>query len=185
MKTTMNAALAIMLPLMAGCRSYDTNVVRSGLFKDDLNEMFKAYDKIKEGVTTRSELKELGFDLNYPNVRHVQGTEAMKVMLGENYFQAAYNVQSKIEDFVKYLNDYSMVVIPYKNLLKVEDRFYFSTRTENLTGPDAELYLVFKGDMVIYRAKNYREVEEKRSNHAFLQGIFPWLKLIREAKSVI
>jgi len=186
MNKMMVAVVGLLAGVMTGCKSYDMTVVKTGLFQNNLQAMFKSYDEIRPGVTTRGELQDkLGFNLRAPNVREIQAKDAMKLMLGENYFQVAYNIQSKIEDFVMYLNEYSMYVVPYKELLKVEDRFYVSTRKETLTGPDAEFYFVFKGDVLIYRAKNFRQVQEDRKHTAFLQGLFPWLKIVKDVKGIV
>lgn len=183
-KSVVAVGLCFTLLMIFGCKAYDYKDINTGLFANDQVAMVKAYDRIQPGVTTRADLEKLGFQLNAPNVDHVPGPAALRLMLGDNYFQAAFRQMEKIDSFLKDLNEYSMVVVPHKNLVEVSDYIYLSERNEKLTGSDANIYLVFKGDTLIYRARSYKEISEVGRNKAFLQGLFPWLKAVKTVKNV-
>ena len=168
--------------VLSGCRTYDYTLIKTGLFNNNLQAMMAAYQKIVPDLTTREELKNLGFNLDAPNVKRLDGPRAMKQLFGDNFFQNAFVTKSKLEEFLIELNYYEMVIVPYQDITQISDRFYISDKETYKKGDDLNIYIVFKDDKVVYRAKNYTEIKETRTSEAFLQGLldlfekFPLLK---------
>ena len=184
MRAVKMVVVFVVAMFLTGCKSYEYRKVQSGLFGNDAKRLMAAYESLKPGVATRADVAKLGF-FSALNVKHVPGNEALQQLLGQNYFQSGILRGGKVdEDLLKSLNDYEMLVVPYKDLVEEKSYFYFSTRDEKLTGKELNIYFVFKGDSLIYSARNYREVEEKRKNKAFMQGVFPWLKILDTVKDV-
>ena len=184
-RASVAAALFVLVIAVVGCSAHRYTNIQTGLFDNDFQKMMAAYDKVQPNITKLSDFKDLGFDFNKPNIQRISGHKALREMLGNDFFQSGFLSERKIEEITLLMNDYKMVVVPYQDLVEVRDYIYFSRRREELSGDDLKLTFVFKNDVIVYAARDYREVLEKRSDNAFMQGVFPWLKIGKDVKGFV
>ena len=167
--------LAILIPLSIGCTFTTSNVVKTGLFNNDLERLMAEFKKIEPDKTTRDDVIKAGFRLDAPNIESLDGPEAMKEIFTEQSFQAVLRDPEKLEAILKDLNRYHMVSIPYVDVTTDADRFYFSRKDTHTFGFKVTIKFIFKGDgsgrdVLIFRSKKYREINEHKTEYAFAQG---------------
>ncbi|OGY66827.1 MAG: hypothetical protein A3I24_04010 [Candidatus Harrisonbacteria bacterium RIFCSPLOWO2_02_FULL_41_13b] len=175
--------------MMTGCSVLDTKSVKPGLFGDDAVKMMAAFDTLEAGKTTNEQWMTTGFDLSKAkNFTVSPGPMALRKILGEEVFQSTYgwySAKGKVDELLADLAPYSMVEIPFKVTTKKESRFYISTKYEFTEGDGTVLTFVFKNGVLVYKAPSPQKFSEDHSNSAFAQGLFPWLKIVKDVKGVV
>lgn len=152
---------------------------KTGLFNDSLADMMIAYQKIQPDLTTRQDLNEIGFKIDKAsNIEQSVGPDAIRAMFGPNVFQSAGTDKTKIDEFMKSMNDYEMFTVPYRDVITTTDRFYWSRKDMIREGKDAAVIIVLKGEVVIFRGKRYLDIKEKVSDYAFGQGFIDLLERV-------
>jgi hypothetical protein len=177
MKWTRAAPLLFLV--LVGCVKTRIEEVKTGLFDDDPEKMMKAYEKVKVGETTQKQLEEIGFKLNAPNVDRRGGVDVMEALFQGQSFQGVvtdFVKCGKGNDLFQELNRYEMVRFPYKYIETKTDRIYFSNQETTVEGKDYLITIVLKDGLVVYAPPaRRREIKEKFSDGAFLEGIVEFL----------
>lgn len=174
--------------LDVGCQSSlvvrtKIDTVQTGLFGNNRAALIAAFEKIKEGETTRTELEAMGFSLSAPNVETVEGTEAIRAIFGD---EALRNLDlTKPAQYLQEYRMYRLVTIPYRDIKTRSDRIYLNKKDTFRKGWNSTLSIVLKGDLVVYRRERKVYVDTHEVDRAFLQGIVEvisdingWSKLI-------
>lgn len=175
--------------ISSGCQSSlvvrtKIDTVKTGLFGNERGALITAFEKIKEGKTTLSELEHSGFSLTAPNVETIEGTEAIRAIFGD---EALRNLDlAKPAQYLNEYREYKLVVIPYRDLKTRTDRIYVSKKDTYRKGWDTTLSIVLKGELVIYRRERKVYVDTHEVDRAFLQGFVDlfgglngWTKIIK------
>lgn len=165
-----------LLTMTVGCVSTRHEEEKTGLFNDDADQMMVAFDRVEQGKTTKDELGEIGFSSKAPNVKRLDGPDGMKAILGEQCFDTALRDKNNIQPLLEELSHYSMLIFPLKDVIKTEDRFYFSTKNTDTVGKDDEFVFIMKDGLVIYKAPKLSNIDKHESEHAFAEGLFAVLE---------
>ncbi len=166
---------------LAGCTLTTREQKLPKMFADNLATLTARYDQIAVGVTTWSAIERIGFSFRDSNAIIRPGAEAIKVVFGENAFQGSITSPEKIDALLREANPFKLVVIPHKDITVLSDRFYFSEKESFRTGHDVRFVLVFKDDLVVYKARESQFFDEYALRKAFGQGIVDLLTFTREA----
>ncbi len=165
---------------MCSCTVTQTDINKTGMFDDDINKLLVAYDKIRPGQKG-SEIQALGFNFEAKNVKQMPGPKAMVALFGPNVFQSALMDHSRLDKLLEELNHYKLVQIPFRDIVSIKDRFYFSRKESTRAGQDLVIRLVFRDDALVYRDKEYHKIDEKLSDYAFAEG---FLEIMQKLESV-
>src|SRR3989344_1654732 len=169
-------SLCIVL-LLVGCRSIDRKTTITGLFGDKLDVLLSAYSKIEAGVTTQEDLEKAGFNFLAPNVRNLMGSDALQYLFGPGFskLRETITVRQTKEDaeiFLSMIDAYRMYFIPFKDVTKTKDRFWWSTKEETQKGLQVEIVLLFnKNNVVVYKALSQQKLDVVKRTYGFLHGI--------------
>ncbi|MBI2025127.1 MAG: hypothetical protein HYT03_03525 [Candidatus Harrisonbacteria bacterium] len=163
-------ATPLILILLVGCTRTEHKERKTGLFDNDLTRFLEHFQKIENGKTNLNDLGVLGFDLRAHNIELIEGVDAFKTIYGPEAFR---NIDpSKMREMLADFNRYKLIRIPYRNIVTVEDRFYFSTKEEIKTGDDVNLSMVIMDNQtVIYHAVQHLKINEREVDYAFAQGL--------------
>ncbi|TSC89584.1 MAG: hypothetical protein G01um10143_74 [Parcubacteria group bacterium Gr01-1014_3] len=173
---------AMLIPLGIGCTITKTDVVKTGLFENDLEKISKAYEEIEKkpkGSVATKDLESAGWNFKSANVRRLSGRTAFRRIFGEGVFQGALaevtktgeEDKSKVDALLRDMNQYHAIFIPYKDVNTYVDRFYFSTKETAQNGDDLLILFMFKNDMLVYCDYEYVKIDSKQSEGAFAQGL--------------
>ena len=175
-------ALALLVSFGIGCTITKTDVVKTGLFENDLQKLSTAYEEIEKkpkGTVTSKDLATAGWDFKSANVRRLSGRTAFRRIFGDGVFQGALaevtksgeEDKSKVDALLKDMNQYHAIFIPYKDVKTYVDRFYFSTKETAQNGDDLLILFMFKNDLLVYCDYEYVKIDSKQSEGAFAQGL--------------
>lgn len=167
-------AVPLIFLLAIGCTITKEESIKTGLCKDDPDELLLKFNQIKNNETTRIGLAALGFkDLGKTkNVRVFVGAPAFTEIYGSEVFSRMDPVKLTSMEFLTELNRFTLFKIPYRYIVIEEDRFYFTTKETIRKGDDLSLSLVLRDDVVIYHAPKHVKIDEKTTDSAFMQGFF-------------
>jgi len=167
--------LAIIALSATGCHSslvirtkYER--VQTGLYGNDLTKLFTAYKEIMPGKTTREDLEKMGIKPGVDNIRFFGGFEAYRASFGETASRELTPI--KFGEYLKELERYTLITIPFKDMVRKSDRIYFSRKDIDTKGWDVTLPILLRDNVVIYRPEpnaEYRDTHE--IERAFAQGI--------------
>lgn len=182
----MNQSFGILMCFsFLGCTLTKYDSKKPKMFDENFEAMRQEYDEIKIGEATWGKLEASGFKFGDSNVRIVPGADAVRVIFGENVFQGVVRNPEQLDAFLKEFSGYRLVIIPHKDLTEHTDRFYFSTKETDIKGHDIKFLLIFKGETVVYKAKDVTFVDEYQMRSAFGQGILDLLGLVRDTAKPI
>jgi len=181
----MRVAFVCFVLLFAGCTITRTNNVTSGLFDDDPEVLLEKYKLIIPYQTSVSGLKEIGFDLNAPNVKQVPGAEAIKLIFGSNVFQGAVDSPEDIDKLLAELNQYNLIIFPHKDVAQYEDRFYFSRKETHEKGITVNIFIVLKNNQVVYCAKDIEKIDRHQAEKAFAEGVLKLLGKLSDGRDAV
>lgn len=176
--------LALVIPfLCVGCVSTTFNTVKTEIFENDLERLIAEFNKLEPDKTTRDDIIKAGFRPDAPNLDYLDGPEAMQTLFGEQAFQAALRDTEKLKAILKDMNRYHMIKIPYVDVTTDADRFYWSRKDTHTFGVKATITFIFEGDgtgkdVLIFRSKKYRKIDEKKTEYAFAQGFLDLVEKI-------
>lgn len=156
----------------AGCSSIRKKTSRdsvyTGLFGNRKEALTEAFARIEESKTTVEELRDIGFDLRAKNVSSFEGPRAF-----EKLFEGQ-QVHIDLRDPLGLLTEvkqYTLYLIPYKDIVTVSDRFYLNKQKTTVKGWDVTLYIITRDSVVIVarRRELYNDTESYKK--AFLRGV--------------
>ncbi len=181
----MRVALACLVLSLIGCTITRTNNVAMGLFNNDPKVMIEKYKLIVPYQTSANGLKEIGFDLDAPNVKQVPGAEAIKLIFGSNVFQGAVDSPEDIDKLLAELNQYNLIIFPHKDVNSYEDRFYFSRKETHEEGIMINVFIVLKNNQVVYCAKDIERIDRHQAEKAFAEGVIKLLSKASDSRKAI
>lgn len=156
-----NAVSLILIGAMAfwsgGCASARKKTthqkVVTGLYKNSLETLVSNFARIKERVTTRQELEEMGFTLKkVPNMSIFEGVPAFEELFGKEGLRNA-DLKQPLE-LLGELGLYTLYKIPYKDVTTTSDRIYMNRQKIEVKGPDMLFIIILRDGHVVYAKKN-------------------------------
>ncbi|OGY64507.1 MAG: hypothetical protein A3I24_04015 [Candidatus Harrisonbacteria bacterium RIFCSPLOWO2_02_FULL_41_13b] len=168
--------LSLFLLIPIGCVSRDFKSVKTGILNDDPNALLAVGSKIELGVTSRADLEAQGFNFSAPNVQFIKGKDAFRYLLSKKFFKTVrflggVLVEKPIDGVLESLENYQLYLILNKEVLKVKDKIYLSTKNEWLEMNELLFILMFKDDKVVYYGWGQSRVNRLATQYSFLGGI--------------
>lgn len=223
MNTLKKFALLCMVGLMfviSGCASVlkkqETTCVIAKVFDEKENErlgknfedgqaliqkFLERIDRVKIGVTTYADLKNIGLDPDAVNVSHYPGqtAAAYKWRLGSENLQLQFKNAKESNEFAKEQSKWFVLEYSLYNVREISDRFYFSKKNTEKRGTNLWFIIILSdtssapipSQLTGYDGKkNYlvqqvylggeKELERKEMMTAAAGGIFEILDKMRE-----
>lgn len=168
-----SSLLILILLFLTSCTITREESIKTGLLKDNPEDLLLKFNDIKNNETTKAGLAELGFTnlAKTKNVRVFVGVEAFAEIYGKEAFSRIDSAKLISSEFMTELNRFTLFKIPYRFVVIEEDRFYFSTKEMIRRGDDMSLSIVLREDLVIYHAPKHVRIDEKTIDSAFMQGL--------------
>ena len=89
--------LSLLLIPLSACSSTSINVIETGMFSNDPEQIIKIYDRVEEislnrdgELVTKNSLEAMGFNFKAPNVEEVPGPTAFRKIFGAPVFNETY-----------------------------------------------------------------------------------------------
>lgn len=180
MNVYIKSTLIIALFLGVGFRSVrlrtERDVKKAALFAEDRARLLTAFSAIERGKTTLADLVTSGIEPDARNVIRIGGIKAFRELMGAEAFR---NIDpTRLSDHLEEFDKYEMLIIPFKSMVTVSDRIYFSKKDTHIEGWDVNLYIVLKDDLVLYSASESIFKDETMVDKAFMQGVINFVSEI-------
>ena len=171
--------IALAAAVSSGCTNTRVSRIETGMFRDKPELLLDAYENLRQRTEketlTRKEVEAMGFDLKAPNVEDIPGPLALKRIFGNAVFEKKMGDTSP-ERLLKKFEDYRGFSIPYRHLVRVSDRIYFSLQESRLSGDDIRILILFNGDKLCYHELECVKIDIYRSRYAFAEMLIELLK---------
>lgn len=176
LNSALSGVLAVSVFLISGCATIKSinqknksEVVLSGLFRNNLNELKAAYDVVKENMT-KDEVMALGLNPNAPEIRNVSqlsGSDAVK-HFGTESMRPDVRDPEQIKNYLLEMQRFKAWVFPHVSIKgKENDGWFDSGKKEKKSGPEHYFSILFYDDKVLTKkhSNNMKESvkEEKKS----------------------